>query len=95
MLRIYFIFILLATFAIGCGIDLDPCTYEVGETLELVAQETGFSSTIRLNRSGCDSLATLKIENGPILQLAGQTVKVKVTHVNNEDSYIVEVIDID
>ena len=33
MIRIYF-FALLATFAIGCGIiDLDPCTYEVGETL--------------------------------------------------------------
>lgn len=93
MIRIYF-FTLLAIFAIGCGIiDLDPCTYEVGETLELVAQETGFASSIRLERSGCDSPATLKIANGPILQLAGETVKVKVTHVNNENSYIVEVIE--
>ena len=92
MIRICF-FAVLAIFAIGCGIDLDPCTYEVGETLELVAEEIGFSSTIRLNRSGCDSPATLKIANGPILQVPGQTVKVKVTHVNNENSYIVEVIE--
>lgn len=92
MIRIYF-FAILALCAIGCGIDLDPCTYEVGETLELVAQEIGFSSTITLNRQGCDSPATLKIANGPILQLAGETVKVRVTHVNNENSYIVEVIE--
>ena len=92
MIRIYF-FAVLATFAIGCGIDLDPCTYEVGETLELVAQETGLAFSMRVNRSGCDSPATLEIENGPILQVAGQTVKVKVTHVNHENSYIVEVIE--
>ena len=92
MIRIYF-FAVLAIFAIGCGIDLDPCTYEVGETLELVAQGIGFSSTITLNRSECDSPATLKIANGPIFQVPGQTVKVKVTHVNHENSYIVEVIE--
>ena len=47
MIRMHF-FAILAICAIGCGIDLDPCTYEVGETLELVAQEIGFSSTKRL-----------------------------------------------
>ena len=92
MIRIYF-FTLLATFAIGCGIDLDPCTYEVGETLEFVSQKIDFSWTITLNRPGCDSPATLTIANGPILLWIGQTVKLRVTHVNNENSYIVEVIE--
>lgn len=91
MIRICFL-VILAIFVMGCNIDLDPCIYEVGETIELFVYETGYVGSITLNRSDCESPAILKIVDGPIWREAGDLVKVKVTRVNHSNSYDVRVL---
>ena len=86
----------VVTFAImsicGCGIDLDPCTLEVGDVLETTAFEGGYFGYFDLKLSGCDDSVILKIIGDPVLTRPGDIIKVKVVKVNSSHSYNVRVI---
>lgn len=76
----------------GCGIDLDPCTYEVGDVIETTAFSGGYTKYVDLTISGCDDNVILKIIGDPIFREPGDTIKYKVVKVNSAHSYDVRVI---
>ena len=92
MIRVWFLTI-FAIFIVGCNIDLDPCTYEVGDTFEVKIYATGYVGEITLNRKGCDIPVILSIKNKYLAwREVGDIIKVVVIKRIDEHYYHVRVI---
>lgn len=91
MIRIYLLAMLMI-FAAGCGIDLDPCTYEVGDTFKIKIRQSGYVDKVLMDSSGCDIPATLTFVNKYIIwRERGDVIKVVITRRVGEHAYYVRV----
>lgn len=91
MIRICFLAI-LTILVIGCGIDLDPCTYEVGDTFKVKIYDRGYINRITYHHKGCDTPVILQIVNKNIFwREVGDTLKLVVTKRIDEHYYHVRV----
>ena len=90
-------FAIILTFVImsfcSCGIDLDPCTLEVGDELKGTAFEGGLIKYVEFTISGCDTPVILEIIGDPVFRRPGDVTKYRVVKVNSPHSYDVKVIE--
>ena len=76
----------------GCGVDLDPCTFSVGDVIETTAFSGGNIKYVNLSTAGCDDNVILRIIGDPVFTRPGDLMKVKVVKVNSAHSYDVRVL---
>ena len=94
MLRILSVLVLTIAImsVVGCGIDIAPCLYEVGDVIETTAMESALASAINLDIAGCDQNVILRIIGDPVLQYPGDVMSFEVIKVNSEHSYDVTLV---
>ena len=94
MKKMFFSLLTIAIIALwGCGIDLDPCTLEVGDELKGTVFEGGLIKYVEFTISGCDTPVILEIIGDPVFRRPGDVTKYRVVKVNSPHSYDVKVIE--
>lgn len=77
--------LLLTLMLMGCGADIDPCLYEVGDTFEVTVDVTGILDTLYLTIDECD--LTFRLHGDSVVVEAGQILFVEIILVVNASTY--------
>ena len=70
----------------------DPCTFEVGQEIEVTTQTGRATKYVELTIQGCELPVILRIIGIPPQRKPGDAIKYRIVKVNSSLSYDVEVI---